>query len=353
MRRLLLLAAVVALNAAALAQTPQLRLTQADPIVRLLSDLESALLSGRPEDLTPLAAPTLRADDRARFTRAVEGGNVTTATLRERARRPLENGLSEVLAELFVSHDRRGRIATWSITTRARPGSTDRAELVALEELNAVDGLIRLALNPEKQFAVHDLSFTAQDLVLKMTSGTAFVAESDGGVTGLVLRGKGEAHFSPAPTAEQGQLRRFSGKPALITEFDALFVRLNSAEFPARVAQQSLQPVAVDALELRRADEIFNDRSPRAYNLDLRDLASERWSLEPAVGALVVEFRSRRFGWLTYARSPSAASSSAKMRTPRTTSSITTSTCASSRCDRGSPGAHRSGCGRAINRSTR
>jgi hypothetical protein len=307
MRRLLLLAAVVALNAAALAQTPQLRPTQADPIVRLLSDLESALLSGRPEDLTPLAAPTLRADDRARFTRAVEGGNVTTATLRERARRPLENGLSEVLAEVFVSHDRRGRIATWSITTRARPGSTDRAELVALEELNAVDGLIRLALNPEKQFAVHDLSFTAQDLVLKMASGTAFVAESDGGVTGLVLRGKGEAHFSPAPAAEQGQLRRFSGRPALITEFDALFVRLNSAEFATRVAEQSLQPSAVDALELRRADEIFNDRSPRAYNLDLRDLASERWSLEPAVGALVVEFRSRRFGWLTYARSPSEA----------------------------------------------
>ena len=87
MRRLWLVAAVVALNAAALAQTPQLRPTQADPIVRLLSDLESALLSGRPEDLTPLAAPTLRADDRARFTRAVEGGNVTTATLRERARR--------------------------------------------------------------------------------------------------------------------------------------------------------------------------------------------------------------------------------------------------------------------------
>ena len=102
-------------------------------------------------------------------------------------------------------------------------------------------------------------------------------------------------------------MRRFGGKPALITEFDALFVRLNSAEFSARVAEQSLQSATVDPFEFRRADEIFNDRSPRAYNLDLRDLASERWSLEPAVGALVVEFRSRRFGWLTYARSPGEA----------------------------------------------
>src|SRR5688572_6162286 len=164
MRRLLMVAAAVALNAAALAQTPQLRLTQADPIVRLLSDLESALLSGRPEDLTRLAAPTLRAEDRTRFARAVEGGKVTTATLRERARRPIENGYWEVLAEVFVSHDRRGRIATWAITTRERPGSTDRAELVALDELNAVDGLIRLALNPDKQFAVHGFSLTAPDL---------------------------------------------------------------------------------------------------------------------------------------------------------------------------------------------
>ena len=109
MRRLLTVAAVVALNAAALAQTPQIRLTQADPIVRLLSDLESALLSGRPEDLTRLATPALRAEDRTRFARAIEGGNVTTATLRERARRPIENGYWEVLAEVFVSHDRRGR----------------------------------------------------------------------------------------------------------------------------------------------------------------------------------------------------------------------------------------------------
>ena len=122
--------------------------------------------------------------------------------------------------------------------------------------MNAVDGLIRLVLNPEKQFAVKDFSLTAPDLVIRMTSGSAFVAESDNGVTGLVLRGKGEAHFSPAPVAEQGQLRRFGGKPALITEFDALFVRLNSAEFSARVAEQSLQSATVDPFELppRRRD---------------------------------------------------------------------------------------------------
>src|SRR5262249_21231384 len=147
----------------------------------------------------------------------------------------------------------------------------------------------------------------APDLTVKMASGFAFVAESDGGVTGLVLRGQGEAHFAPAPAAEQGQLRRFAGKPALTSEFDSVFVRMNSTEFAYKVGQQTLQPMAVNPLEFKRAEEIFNDRSPRAYNLDLRDLAAEKWSLEPSIGSIVVEFRSRRFGWLTYARSPSEA----------------------------------------------
>ena len=118
----------MALNAAALAQTPQLRLTQADPIVRLLSDLESALLSGRPEDLTRLAAPALRVEDRT--PRPRRRGRQRHHRHAPRTRAPAHRKRYwEVLAEVFVSHDRRGRIATWALTTRERPGSADRAEL--------------------------------------------------------------------------------------------------------------------------------------------------------------------------------------------------------------------------------
>jgi hypothetical protein len=47
-----------------------------------------------------------------------------------------------------------------------------------------------------------------------MSSGTAFVAESDGGVTGIVLRGEGQVHFSHPPT-RAGAGAVVLGRPAL------------------------------------------------------------------------------------------------------------------------------------------
>ena len=128
---------------------------------------------------------------------------------------------------------------------------------------------------------------------------------------------------------------------------------MNPGEFAERISSASLTASPrVDQDELRRAEEIFADLAPRSYNLDLRELTSDRWSLEPSYGNFVVEFRSLRHGWLTYVRSPNdpedisffdrarnrnisvyaspaklsrAAASSPKTRTSRTTSSATTS----------------------------
>ncbi len=153
MRRFALALIVLALHATPLAQVqpPAPRPSPADPIVRLIADLEIALSSGRFGDLAAHTGSSIPADDLARFGRSVGDGNVTAATIRERARRPTDDGF-EILAEVFVAHGRSGRIATWQLSTRPRAGTPDRAELIGLVELASVDGL----LNRNNNFVIQN-----------------------------------------------------------------------------------------------------------------------------------------------------------------------------------------------------
>lgn len=302
MRRLALGVIVLALHAGPAAQSVQDRPIQADGIVRLLADLEAALAAGRVDAFRASTAPGLADEDARHLIRAASGSGAN-AIVRERARRPEGDGY-EVITEVLVSHGREGRISTWQLTARPHRGSADRYELTGVNELASVDGLVKLELDRSRQFQVHDLTITAPDFTLKMASGSAFVAESDNGITALVLRGKGEVNFSPADPAEQIQLRLFNRRPGFISTIDAAFIRVNPSEFEGRLLDHGLTPTKVAPLELERADEIFRDLSPRTYNLDLRSLTPERWSLEPAYGSMLVELRARNYGWLTYARSP-------------------------------------------------
>src|SRR5262245_35458167 len=135
MRRLVLAGLVPALSVVAAAQAPRADSPmQADAFVRLLADLEAALAAGRESDFTALAAAD--APDLSR--RIIEAADATdaasTVAIRERARRPTETGI-EILAEVFVVRGRRGRVATWQLGARTRPGRPDQAELTAFSEL--------------------------------------------------------------------------------------------------------------------------------------------------------------------------------------------------------------------------
>ncbi len=309
MRRLVLAAAVLALHAAPVAQSGQERPLQADGVVRLLADLENAIASGRPEDLRAIASPAMPPGAERPFARVTRAGRPSAAIVREISRRPIPGSAAyEVLADVLVRHGRQGRLATWQIATTLQDGARDRYQIAALSEIAAVDGLLRLELDATRQFTVHELTLRAPDFTLTMESGTAFVAESDAGVTALVLRGRGRVEFTPADAAEQGQVRLFSGKPAFSSTIDAAFLRLSPFEFRERIAEASLKPAGlVSALEARRAREIFDEFSPKSYNLDLASLTPDLWSLEPGHGSTISEIRTAGYGWLTYARSPGEA----------------------------------------------
>ncbi len=286
-------------------QSGQDRPLQADGIVRLLLDLESAIGRGTAEALRAIATPSVSERAVQRFEAAARGGGAR-AIVRERMRRANGNAY-DVVMDVFVSQQSLGRISTWQIS--AAPGAAHGQFLIEdVRELASVDGLIRLRLDTTRQFHVKDLVINAPDMTLSMASGTAFVAESPNGITALVLRGRADIHFAPPDPAEQGQLRILSGKPALSTQVDTAFLRINPAEFVLRVTDRSLTPATrVDAVELQRATQIFDDLGGRTFNIDLRNLTTEQWSLEPTYGSVVLEFRTSRFGWLTYARSPGEA----------------------------------------------
>ncbi len=85
------------------------------------------------------------------------------------------------------------------------------------------------------------------------------------------------------------------------------FLRVNPAEFAARVNAGALRPRPVSADGLRTATALFNDYVGRTLQVDLSDLSRERWSLLPSPGDFVAELRTRRFGTLTYTRSANEA----------------------------------------------
>ncbi|HVQ42025.1 MAG TPA: M1 family aminopeptidase [Vicinamibacterales bacterium] len=272
-----------------------------DAVVRLLANLENVLAGGNVDAFRAIATPLVPDLAVMRFQMAARGGPGARAILRERSRRAIGDDV-EVIADLLISRAILGRVSTWQIL--ATPSAAGSYRIADVKELAAVDGLLRLRLDTSRQFAVKELNIDAPDLRLHMASGTAFVAESTNGVTALVLRGRGDVQFTPSDAAEQVQVRLISGKPMLHAQAEAMFVRMNPAEFLQRVSAQSLTAMPVDPGEAARAQLLFDEKMPLTYNIDLRSLTPERWSLEPPAGSLIAEFRTSRNGWLTYARSP-------------------------------------------------
>ena len=238
---------------------------------------------------------------------------VTRVVVRERDRSELMGALPgdgyRLIIEIFIETGARARIATWRLDIRRPRDSTDRQpwRLIVQERLSFVEGLHRLSLHPEKQFAARDLVIDSVDFELRLPAGDVFVADTAEGVTALVLIGDGTMSFTPSPPEERGQVRIFAGTESLETTFSAAFVRLNPYEFEQQLKRPSLTPVAVDGRLFRRAQLIFDEEVVKSFSLDLSELSRDTWSLLPQAGDFLAEVRTRRFDTLTYARSTGEA----------------------------------------------
>jgi hypothetical protein len=230
----------------------------------------------------------------------------TRVVIQERDRQNLPgtlpgNGYS-LTVDAFMEYGDRARIATWLLEVKR---VDDDWRIAGQQMLSAVENLYRLSVNPQKQFDAHNFTVLSEDLEMTLVDGTVFVVETNQGVTGLVLLGHGEMNFHPTPDTEKGQVRIYAGTETLESRFDAAFVRLGTYETHADPSVLKVRPV--DPRDLKRAEQVFREESPKSYGVDLADLTRETWSILPGEDDFLAEIRTRRFDTLTYARSAGEA----------------------------------------------
>ena len=284
------------------------RAQNADPVDLLLSKFDRALNAGDREAIEALFGPTVTPGTIQLHEHDLLIPNVKRITVRVRDKQPLEgappgDGFS-LIVEFFVETPGKAKILTTGMDVRRPPGgAVDTWRFVATESLTAVEGLYKLRLNTARPLAAKNLEVNSEDLVLTLREGTVYQVDSDEGVTGLVLLGRGEMRFSPPIAAERGQLRLFSGEDTLATPFEEAFVRVSPSNYNERVTTSSLTPAAPQDRLTRRAQEVFARESGKSFGVDLQDLTKDTWHLLPPSQDFLAEVETRRFDTLTYSRS--------------------------------------------------
>jgi hypothetical protein len=304
-----ILAAIVlllGLGGQAAAQTAQ----PSDPVVALLTRLEQVMREGPADRYLDLLSPAANRDLAAQFAPSVVVPGVTRAVVRERGRTDLPGTLPgqgyRLLVEVFLESGQQARVVTCRLDVSAGgTGAAGAWGILSQEALTTFQGLYRLALNPRRQFAVRDLVVTAEDMKLVVPDGQMFVADIDAGTTAVVIVGRGDMTFSPAPLTERSQLRIVTGGDVMQSPFDAVLVRVNPREFDAHFAAREMVERPAEPRDLKRADDVFRQEVGKSFVLDLGDLSPDSWFILPLPGDFLAEIRTRRFDTLTYVRAGS------------------------------------------------
>ncbi len=283
-----LLALALALPAFANGQTiiPQ----ASDAISGVMRQLERALQTGDADAYGALLHRGSGASTSPEFFGEWLRPGVTRAVIQERLRAetadlPAGEGY-DVYVDTLVESGRNGRVGTWLLKIR-RDGTEWR--IGSLTILTSIGGLYRLSLNPDKQYDITNLTLSAEDFDISVPSGIAFVAETDAGVTGIVILGRGEMTFAPTPQSEKGQVRIYSGHDVHRGRFNWLYLRANPAEFDRLLDVTTFRAADVEPRELRRADTVFQENLALSYGIELADLSRDKWSVMPKYGDLVAE----------------------------------------------------------------
>jgi hypothetical protein len=308
-RALLLVACLAGTAAPAAAQE---RSAGPDPVAALLTRLQQMLLSGDRGQFAALFAPSVPEAGIRRYETDLFLDGAVTAVVRERERAPREGAPPgdgyRLVVEFFVATSGRARILTTGMDVR-RPADGDAASwrIEALEGINSVEGLYQLRLDTGRPLAAKGFKVTSEDLTITLDDGVVFPVQTDDGVTGMVLVGRGEMRFAPTPAAERGQLRIFSDRESLNAAFETAYIRLAPSDWRQQVVPQQLAAAPIDVRAVRRAEGVFQRLAPKSFQVDLRDLSSDDWYLLPPAKDFVAEVDTRRYDTLTFTRASSQA----------------------------------------------
>ena len=278
-----------------------------DPGIRaLISRLQQTVQAGSPEAFLALLAGSADRARAAQFAREELRPGVTRSVVLEEDRQPLSGSpptdAVRLMVDAFTEFGNRARVTTWQLDIR-RAGATWGIENEL--RLSTIENLYRLSVNTTKQYDAKNFTIAAEDLELTMAEGSVFTIDTDKGITGVVLIGRGQLRFHPAPAAEKGQVRIFSGAETLDTRFDAAYVRVG--DFAAHTKGSTLIPRAVDPRDVKHAGEIFREESVKSFGVDMGDLARDPWTLLPGPTDFLAEIHTPKYDTLTYSRSDGLA----------------------------------------------
>ena len=286
---------------------PQPAVDRDDAVTKLVYGLEQAIHSGDATAFTSLVRSGARPAQLTDFIESLISPRPSSATVKERDRVPLDGGRGRLVLEILTVYNREARVSSWRIDI-APMGAEGSWVITDAERLTVINGLYRLALDETIEYAVHDLVINAPDLKITIPAGHAYAASTPDGPTAYVVFGRGTATLTPAPEAERGQMRLFTGEVAFDSEVDAVFIRLNPDDVANRITQKSLTPAQPpDARRLRRAIQVFNTYAPKSFVLDLNDLSTDQWWLVPPGNDFIAEIETKKYGSLTYARANAEA----------------------------------------------
>jgi hypothetical protein len=279
-----------------------------DPVNAMVRRLERVLTSGDKAAFPSLFDASVSEEKVFQHSFDFFYPNAVRIALFERNRSPLEGVPAgdgfRVVVEFFMETKGEARIVTAGLDIRRpRGGDADSWRISGIDEISAIDGLYKLRLNTATPQSVRNLELRAEDAIIAMPEGLLFRVECDQGVTGIVLVGRGEFRFSPAPATERGQLRIFSGAESLNAAFETAYIRLQPREYANQVASATLTDAQPDPAAVRRAQDVFRRESPRSFGVDVGDMSKDTWHLLPNGDDLVAEIDTRRFDTLTYLRS--------------------------------------------------
>ena len=299
-RRLL----VMLISVSALADPVAAQTAEVPAYASLVEALERAVLAGDSAAYLSLASAAADRNAAEAFGREYLYPGVDRVTVSPRFRVPIEdlpeNTGYKLTVEVFSESGTRGRLETWQLEI-VREGD-DVWRIRDQTHVDSIDNLRHLSLTPTKQYAADNMVVLGEDLSLTLT-GSVFVAETEIGVTGIVLLGRGTMRFTPQPEAERDQVRIFSGDETLEAQFEAAFIRVHPEAFNSRISTSGMVEQAVDPDALRKAREVFDEFIGLSFTLDLSDISDRLWSFSPDVGDFLAEVRTRRHGTLTYAQS--------------------------------------------------
>ncbi|MPY87342.1 MAG: hypothetical protein GEU99_05425 [Luteitalea sp.] len=299
----------------------------------VLLRLEQVLVSGQPDEYLALASPSADRDAAQKFAAANIVAGTTHAAVRERERTPIPAASEQaagvrLIIDVLTEQGDRGTVSTWRLDLEPAPAANgaktpeiarppqdastapapetpvDAWRIRDQDRLSRVEGLYRLRLDRSRQYLAKGLRIHAEDLTLSVHDGVAHMAATESGATALVIVGRGEMEFSPAPAAEKGQVELFAGRETLRTRFERAFVRVNPSDLRNRLTPHRFRPAGgLDTSALAKAQEFFDSQIDISFSLDLSDLSRDTWSLVPSIGDFLVDVDTERFDTLTYTRS--------------------------------------------------